>query len=59
MKHLIRKIAQDRLWSQWVAANSDAGCISKAAALAKAGCISRKGRTLKAGCISSKAGCIS
>ncbi len=64
MKHLIRQIAQDNLWSKWVAANSDAGCISRPAATAKAGCISkrgcisRKGPGLKAGCISRR-GCIS
>ncbi|WP_437643716.1 hypothetical protein [Sorangium sp. So ce362] len=55
MDHLIRKIAQDRLWNQWVTANSvdestlEAGYISK-----KEGCISKK-----EGCISEKAGCIS
>ncbi|WP_437766453.1 hypothetical protein WMF27_24465 [Sorangium sp. So ce281] len=55
MDHLIRQIAQDRLWKQWIAANTsgaptlDAGCISR-----KEGCISKK-----AGCISRKAGCIS
>ena len=68
MKHLIRQIAQDRLWNQWVEANSageptvDAGCISGPAkdgcisSAVKAGCISGPA---KAGCISSKAGCIS
>ncbi len=70
MKHLIRQIAQDQLWNQWVAVNSsgdafvDAGCISGPASLAKAGCISRPAVSAKAGCISkmgciSKSGCIS
>ncbi|WP_437595741.1 hypothetical protein WMF28_24505 [Sorangium sp. So ce590] len=62
MDHLIRKIAQDRLWNQWVAANSvdestlEAGYISK-----KEGCISKKEGCIskKEGCISEKAGCIS
>ncbi len=63
MKNLIRQIAQDHLWNQWVAANSagapavDAGCISGAAS-AKAGCISKVAAPAKAGCIS-KTGCIS
>lgn len=71
MKQLIQKLAQDRVWNQWVSANSastanvDAGCISGVAkAASKAGCISRAVRGPKAGCISrgvrvSKAGCIS
>jgi hypothetical protein len=62
MEHLIRQIAQDRLWKQWIAANSsgeptlDAGCISR-----KEGCISKKAGCIsrKEGCISKKAGCIS
>ncbi|WP_437776304.1 hypothetical protein [Sorangium sp. So ce1097] len=65
MKHLIQQIAQDHLWSRWVAVNSaggpaldgrKAGCISR-----KAGCISKKAGCIsrKAGCISKKAGCIS
>ncbi|AHH99329.1 hypothetical protein GCM10010174_19680 [Kutzneria viridogrisea] len=42
MEQLIKKIAQDGNWSQWVAANSangsgKDGCISRA----KTGCISR------------------
>ncbi|WP_437566191.1 hypothetical protein [Sorangium sp. So ce542] len=69
MEHLIRRIAQDRLWNQWVAANSaaeatlDAGCISRkdGCISKKAGCISKKAGCIskKAGCISKKAGCIS
>ncbi|MGK4001445.1 hypothetical protein WMF31_02385 [Sorangium sp. So ce1036] len=69
MEYLIRQIAQDHLWNQWVAANSagdptlDTGCISRkdGCISRKAGCISRKAGCIsrKAGCISRKAGCIS
>ncbi|WNG46973.1 hypothetical protein F0U60_24720 [Archangium minus] len=64
MKNLIRQLAQDHLWNQWVAANSagtpvvEAGCISGPAVSVKAGCISRGTSPVKAGCIS-KTGCIS
>jgi hypothetical protein len=64
MKNLIRQLAQDHLWNQWVAANSagtpvvDAGCISGPAVSMKAGCISGPTVSMKAGCIS-KTGCIS
>ncbi|QRK05687.1 hypothetical protein JQX13_36900 [Archangium violaceum] len=64
MKNLIRQLAHDQLWNQWVAANSagtpvvDAGCVSGPAVSAKAGCISKTGCVSKAGCIS-KTGCIS
>ncbi|WP_257456000.1 hypothetical protein [Archangium lipolyticum] len=64
MNSLIRQLAQDHLWNQWVAANSagapivEAGCISGPAVAVKAGCISRGAAPVKAGCIS-KTGCIS
>ncbi|MFB7482645.1 hypothetical protein ACFUEM_29825 [Streptomyces anulatus] len=60
MEHLIKKMAQDNVWQNWLAANSAQqaaknGCISAAP---KNGCISA---APKNGCISAapKAGCIS